>query len=180
VDVHDGFYLRLATGLHYTSIFGQHTGGDASLNGLGLSAAVLLGGTPSPGLVIGGTFGFVGVSGTFTGAPPGAAREESAAAPLFGAFIDYYPKPNGPWHVGGVFGLGGYSFKDSQHTRYIGYAPAAQLFGGYDTWFNPCWAIGFALVAQAALPDRASDLAGTLGYKFAVLSIGLQMSFVYY
>lgn len=180
VDVHDGFYLRMATGLHYTSMFGEHTGGDASLNGAGLSMGVLLGGTPRPGFVVGGMFGFVGVSGTFAGAPTGASRDASGAAPLFGAFVDYYPKPDGRWHVGSVFGVGGYSWRDSLHTRYIGYAPAAQLFGGYDSWFNPCWAIGFALVTQAALSARAKDLAGDLGYKFTVLSIGLQMSFVYY
>jgi hypothetical protein len=177
---HTGFYFRVATGLHYTSIFGEHTGGDASLNGLGTSVGLLFGGTASPGLVVGGTLGFIGVSGTFTGAPTGASDDAHAAVPLFGAFVDYYTKPDGPWHVGGAFGIGGYSGRDSLHTRYIGHAPAAQLFGGYDRWFNPCWAMGIGLVTQAASSARAKDLAGTLGYKFAVLSIGFQLSFVYF
>lgn len=178
--LHDGFYARTALGLQYMSLFGENATTDASINGFGPSLAVLVGGTPVHGLAVGGILRVVATEADFNGAPAGASQDARASLPLVGAFVDVHPNPKGPWHTGAALGLGGFSGRDLNHTKYIGFAPTAYLFTGYDAWLNPQYAAGISLTAQGALPARAGDLAGDLGYKFASLSAGIELSLLFH
>src|SRR5215216_2906204 len=101
---HVGFYARLAVGQAHSYFFGNRDAASVSLTGSGPAFALALGGTPYRGFAIGGIFAFAAGSGRLEGGPTGP-NHAGAVAPLLGAFVDWYPAPRSPWHLGGALGL---------------------------------------------------------------------------
>src|SRR5579883_1357374 len=93
---HDGFYFRASLGPAFVATaFRTPT---SSVSTASASGELAFGGTPSPGLVIGGAI-------WWTAAPSTTATQGSIALPLdalvlygVGPFIDWYPDPRGGLH----------------------------------------------------------------------------------
>ncbi|MEO6600933.1 MAG: hypothetical protein ABIQ16_13725 [Polyangiaceae bacterium] len=133
--VHEGFYLRTSVGFgSYKSSFTDNKRGNSeySDDGGSMSLDLLLGGSPVPGVAIGGGLLL----------DPQFGREGGVSA-LIGPFIDGFPDVNKGWHLGGQVGLGVQSFQnvranDRQRANGIGGA----FWFGYDFWVAGEWAIG--------------------------------------
>jgi hypothetical protein len=145
---HEGFYLRASVGFGY--YYGSFTDGnrpnaDFSRHGGSMSADLLIGGSPSPGVSIGG--------GLLVDPLFGAAyrREDGreignhgGISTLIGPFIDAFPDATKGWHLGGLIGLAGMGYQNVNgcqcRERGIGFGGAAWF--GYDFWVAPEWAAG--------------------------------------
>jgi opacity protein-like surface antigen len=143
---HDGFYLRAALGLGYLQDTASATGGsEAKFKGGGVAGEFLLGGTPAPGLVVGGGFQSAsfpdpkfesrGYSGTLSGA---------LNVSTFGPFVDYYLDPRGGFHIQGFVGYGILSAKNTDGSESTknpsGLAISAGV--GQDWFVSDSWSIG--------------------------------------
>ncbi|MET0794074.1 MAG: hypothetical protein ABW061_21310, partial [Polyangiaceae bacterium] len=133
--VHEGFYVRTSVGFGtYKSSFTDNKRGslEYSDDGGSMSLDLLIGGSPSPGVAVGGgvlldpQFGKLG-----------------GASALIGPFIDGFPDVNKGWHLGGMVGLGVQSFMNvpiNDRQRALGVGGA--FWFGYDFWVAGEWAIG--------------------------------------
>ncbi|HKO50864.1 MAG TPA: hypothetical protein VJV79_24305 [Polyangiaceae bacterium] len=153
--VHEGFYLRASVGFgYYTASFndGNRSNLDFRNHGGDMALDLLIGGSPSPGVSIGG--------GLLLNPQFGAdyERDENIVSDgdrlgshggfssLLGPFIDGFPDVNNGWHLGGLIGLAGQSFQNVNATgggrteRALGIGGAAWF--GYDFWVAGEWAIG--------------------------------------
>jgi hypothetical protein len=110
---HDGFYLRLALGMSYGWLAGTGPLGSASLSGNGPAFAIAAGGTPARGLVLALSLMIGSVNGVLAGAPPASTGSVTSVEPVLGALVDWYPRPEHGWHVGGSLGLGGVGVTDA-------------------------------------------------------------------
>lgn len=144
------------------------------MKGLSSGSTLALGGTPLPGLVIGGMLNTTTVRGSFEGRPEGRETSANASRLMLGVLADWFPKPNDGWHVGAALGFAAITLTDSSLDDAIGAAFAAKLFGGYDWWIGPEWALGLAAVFSATPSTslRVSD-GDQSGYRFYTLSAGL-------
>lgn len=171
---HDGFYARLSNESGYVGFFGEGPDGDASIKGFGTGGFIALGGTPVPGLVIGGLIGSAAVRGTFRGRPEGSEKKGTMSLAMLGAFVDWFPNPYDGWHVGASFGFAAISLTDAALDDSVGPAFSAKLFGGYDFWIGPQWSLGimagFAATPMSSLVDNEGD---KNGYRLYSLSAGL-------
>jgi hypothetical protein len=133
--VHEGFYLRTSVGFgFYKSSFtdNKRNGFEYSDDGGSMSLDLLIGGSPSPGVALGGALLLDPQFG-----------KEGGVSGLIGPFIDGFPDVNKGWHLGGAVGLGVQSFRnvpinDRQRAAGIGGA----FWVGYDFWVAGEWAIG--------------------------------------
>lgn len=171
---HDGFYLRTTLSL------GRFGGGlslgqdddqrDIDADGNGLDVSLLVGGTPSPGLAVGGGLLLGSLMRPDFEEDGDALATRNVALLLVGPFVDGFPKANAGWHLGGMLGLGGLG-ETSVSDASAGFGGAAWV--GYDTWVGADWSLGgllrfTALVAQGDEPAEHS--ASMLG-----VSIGLSV-----
>ncbi|MEZ4223984.1 MAG: hypothetical protein R3B13_23750 [Polyangiaceae bacterium] len=155
--LHDGFYMRLGLGagaLAATYQSDSNLGTDADIGGAGLGIDIWLGGTPWPGLVIGG-----GISGNSVDEPKIEAGGTSQnisnttlTASMLGLFVDGFPDPEGGFHVGGMLGIATLTFRDEdrdEEQRHGG--GGAALWAGYAGWIGSDWSLGgmLRLAAQA-------------------------------
>lgn len=156
---HDGFYLRLSTGLGFQSVkstASNTTGGDSSVStsGAGFALDVLMGGTPTPGLVIGGGSVFqTAVSpGQSTGGPPMAGLDSQAPGGvglwLIGPMIDVFPNPNEGFHLGALLGIGAIGLKGNDDKLSGGGGVSAWV--GYGGWAAAQWSLGGLIRLTAA------------------------------
>lgn len=133
--VHEGFYLRTSVGFgFYKSSFTDHKRGDVeySDDGGSMSLDLLIGGSPSPGVAVGGGLLL----------DPQFGKEGGVSA-LIGPFIDGFPDVNKGWHLGGAVGLGVQSFRNlgaGDRQRALGIGGA--FWVGYDFWVASDWSIG--------------------------------------
>ena len=145
VHEHDGFYLRFGLGLGY--IAGKEKpeqgSGDADVTGFGIPVELAFGGTPAPGLVIGG-----GSYGMYVPSPKlksNGNETDGGALTIsgIGPFVDYYLDPNGGAHFGGALLLAsiGVSEKDSA-PKGSGIGFGGAIFGGYEMWIGDQWSVG--------------------------------------
>jgi hypothetical protein len=133
--VHEGFYLRTSVGFgFYKSSFTDNKRGNREYSDDGGSMALdlLIGGSPAPGVALGGALLL----------DPQFGKQGGVSA-LIGPFIDGFPDVNKGWHLGGAVGLGVQSFQnvgadDRQRANGIGGA----FWVGYDFWVAGEWAIG--------------------------------------
>jgi hypothetical protein len=149
VHVHDGFYFRVALGPHYgrTSVDTDRTSQpDVRMRGVGWHFSLWVGGTPKPGLVIGGVIG--GRAEDSDEGTVGDRRASTdASASRGGIFIDAYPVPEEGFHFGGI--LSGSSTEvesaasgDQPSTSYRGEGVGVSVFAGLDTWIGEQWSFG--------------------------------------
>lgn len=149
---HDGFYLRANFG------YGLLWGGfdvdapgapelDASGSGIGLD--LLIGGTPSPGFVLGGgILSSWSFSVDFESEGASTTRHDLGSS-LIGVFVDGFPQSTGGWHLGGLVGLATQTLSnDGVVDDTLGFGGAA--WAGYDQWVGPDWSVGGLLRFSAA------------------------------
>ncbi len=101
VHEHDGFFLRLGLGFAYASASGERTLSssnittDAEIKGGGALFEFLVGGTPAPGLVIGG--GLIGIALSDPDIELDRQNVDydnaTASLALIGPFINFYIDP---------------------------------------------------------------------------------------
>jgi hypothetical protein len=149
-NVHDGFYFRIGLGVGGFKAKGTFTpatvDGDATVSGGGLGLDFALGGTPFPGLVIGGELVFqqllkpdVALAGGANG-----TASDNVNFGILGAFVDWYPNPRGGFHVGALVGAAGLTRSDPNtgETRASNNGAGVSLTAGYDFWISRQWSIG--------------------------------------
>ena len=151
---HEGFYLRASVsfGYYYGNFNdGNRPNADFNQHGGSMALDLLIGGSPSPGVSIGG--------GLLVDPLFGAAYERDGyelgshggVSTLIGPFIDAFPDATKGWHLGGLIGLAGQSFQNvnsGSSERAAGIGGAAWF--GYDFWVAPEWAAGPQFRAMGA------------------------------
>lgn len=156
---HDGFYARLSTGFSVQGTLEKFDAvpGDVTYRNGGISFDALLGGTPTPGLVIGGGL-LVDLGGhpnvrvregsTDVADAAHASSKQGTGLFLIGPMIDGFPNPRGGLHIGGLIGPAYVGIKDQQGNASSGFGLSAWI--GYDWWVADDWSIGGLLRLSAA------------------------------
>jgi hypothetical protein len=160
---------------------GEGSRGSASISGFAASFSAALGATPWNGLVIAASVSATYGSGSFHGAPPGAPGDATVFLPLFGVLVDWYPAPQGGFHTGGTFGLGGFLVNDSSNRNYRGLAPAGSLLAGVSGWLGPQTSVDFAAVFSLSGSASSNDqYRQNTGYDLMSASGGVEWSIVFH
>jgi hypothetical protein len=163
--VHDGFYLRMNAGLGY--LYGTYDSDDSGtadnfaldLDGFALSFDALVGGSPSPGVAIGG--------GILTSAAPSAEvsvndtdiGNRSIGFGIVGAFVDGFFNPRKGFHMGGMLGVARIDVEDNTESGDVaatgGVGGAAWL--GWDFWVANQWSTGVLFRVAGALTRNGDE-----------------------
>ena len=137
----------------------------------------LLGGSPTPGLTLGGGFQFdlgqrdpeIGPDGE----PRNATRDAFALA---GPFIDIFPDPRGGFHLGGMLGGAALAHSESDDADPLTYrGVGGSIWLGYDWWVARQWSLGAMLRGSSAALESTDALAaeraraGSVALLFTVL-----------
>lgn len=173
---HNGFYLRLGLGgsrfgTSFASNFNRELRGsvEGSFDQGGIAVEIAIGGTPAPGLVIGGALYLDGAIGQpsstdvkIDGVRAGSLTFDRASLALFGPFVDYYIDPKLGFHLQGSLGLAWMAFGRATHAG----SPATQdrstgglgfmLGGGYEWWIADQWSLG-ALLRFVYVSTESND-----------------------
>lgn len=176
--MHDGFYLRVNLGVTALSNDYDLPSGSAESHGGTLAMDLLIGGTPSKGLAIGGALlGEAGVSHSVE--QGGRSAEANVSYSMIGPFVDGFFDHKGGFHMGGAVGLAALSVKgletQGETDTLTGFGGAAWL--GYDAWVAEEWSIGGLLRAGGAITQKKND-SGDL--SASSLSFGLMLSVLYH
>ena len=159
---HDGFYLRAGIGggllmAHFASDDSKDYGGSVrgSLLGGSLNFEFAIGGTPAPGLVLGGAMYLSGAGHPakqtvkVDGQTVSPLPSQDMALFLLGPFVDYYINPKSGWHVQGALGLASVAVAKTNQSNDDARVRARQqggfgfmIGGGYDLWVSPQWSFG--------------------------------------
>lgn len=159
--VHDGFYLRMSLGGGYIGSTVSQSGlPDVTLSGGGGAFDLMIGGTPTPGLVIGGAL--LGNTAPNPSFERNGKQQDVNATMSFGVigpFVDGFPDPKGGFHVGGTLGFAGMTLEDNESgssatTTFSGYG--AGVWVGYAAWIAPQWSMGGMLRLTGARTEHAS------------------------
>lgn len=158
--MHDGFYLRASVGFgSLRATFADDRVSNDSLEGAGASLHLnlLIGGSPSPGLALGGALlaeSAASVDYDYNGRH---AYDRSTSLLVLGPFVDGFPKPHRGWHLGGSLGLAQLSLgKTSLDDRRQTYGVGGSFWLGGDFWVAPDWSVGPLLKFTGAVTG-ASD-----------------------
>jgi hypothetical protein len=195
--IHEGFYLRLNTGLSLLTMNGHGPTGSASLTGTGAGGMIAIGGAVAPGLVLAGTFEGSELDTVFKGGPyvdatvraNGRTRTASDRASggfgMIGMLIDWYPQPKAGWHAGVSSGLGALVLTNSADDSDFGALNfAGSVFAGYDVPLGRSWSLGLQLVAiggtRAKLLVHESGDPRDTGYRLTPFSVGVQGTLLYF
>jgi len=147
--VHDGFYFRFSLGPHYgkTSVETDRVSQpDVRVKGVGMQATFWVGGTPKPGIVIGGVVGARAEKSDEGSVGDGEAPVDASVS-RGGVFIDAYPVPEEGFHFGGILSAGTSEVESSASdeqpkTSYRGEGVGVSVFAGLDTWISDEWSFG--------------------------------------
>ncbi|MDX2051324.1 MAG: hypothetical protein SFV15_02970 [Polyangiaceae bacterium] len=170
-QMHDGFYLRGNLGIgQLSTTFDDGSASSQDLEGAGFAFSfdLLAGGSPSPGLSIGGALlSSAAFSASFERAGLKADRDASLA--MLGVFVDGYPKANGGWHLGGAMGLA--QMKVEKRAGDLGKDAMGGLGGaawvGYDQWVADEWSMGGLLRFAGALTSAKENSVETSASTFS-------------
>ncbi len=146
--MHEGFYLRASVGFgDYRASFsdGHRSNLDFGEHGHSMALDFLLGGSPNPGLSIGGGLLLEPLFGADYDRHGYGAGSHGGFSALIGPFIDGFPDATRGFHLGGLIGFAAQSFQnlnsgDASRTRAAGVGGAAWF--GYDFWVASEWALG--------------------------------------
>jgi hypothetical protein len=159
--------LRLSLGLSHLNADGQIDPGaiDFKLEGAGVGLDVMVGGTPTPGLAVGGAYWFnQSPSPDFEFAGTTSSVNADLNFGMLGIFVDGFPAPDGGFHLGGTVGFAVATVGTDGNTNEGGDRGfGAGAFLGYDAWVAKQWALGCLLRASyAGLSNTEEDLDETL------------------
>jgi hypothetical protein len=147
VHNHDGLYLRLGFGFGFMNTKGEidlPNSSELSITGAGFTGEFMIGGTPTPGFVIGGgTSGFTVFDPKFeVDGEEVNTTADSVNLSMIGLFVDVYPDPKQGLHVQGMVGYAQLSSDetDSDDERPDGLGLAVGV--GYEWWVGEQWGVG--------------------------------------
>jgi hypothetical protein len=142
---HTGLELRLSAGPAYVATsFADPT--RTTLGGFAPSLQLDIGGTPRPGLVVGGAlWGVVQRSAQINMGPGTVVPSGQATIVALGPFVDYYPDPTKGWHMRAMVGAAALHYASAggdwgEATSGIGFATGAGF--GYDFWVGDTLSVG--------------------------------------
>lgn len=146
---HDGFYLRLSVGFGGLGVSSNGGGVNSTASGWGGAIDFLVGGTPAPGLVVGG-----GVLLQEAFSPSYSERGPSGPVGfgMLGPMIDAFPNPAGGFHVGGLVGLSRVGLDDAHGNASGGLG--LSVWAGYMWWASSDWSLGGLVRLSAARSGR--------------------------
>jgi hypothetical protein len=195
--VHDGFYLRIATGFGvYDERVESGTlpaGGKVEARNRGIAALsdLAIGGTVAPGWVVGGRiFSLDLVASTYRASGSSVAPVPDELDPglrnlsVIGPFVDWYPKVRGGFHAQGGIGLATltprvFGHPGTQRSEYLALGGALVIGTGYDWWVADEWSIGF--MGQLGLRFlRGEDESGVRWTHFVTNSPSLCLVLTYH
>jgi hypothetical protein len=171
--LHDGFYLRSSVGLMTGRTFvrsDEVTHPSYTVKGGGLALDLMIGGTPSVGLAVGGALALQSFGQ--------GSGSSSAGLGLLGAFVDGFPMANRGLHLGGMLGLGASRTARPggvDELRGRGLGMSAWL--GHDWWVADEWSMGGLLRFSAARTDDGSHDHGATPYSLESSSYLLALMF---
>jgi hypothetical protein len=145
--LHDGFYLRMAVGLGIAgaSISSDSSSlGEYSFAGAAGALDLWIGGTPVPGLAMGGALSGLGLNSSRRTADGQAVSGDVAGGTgLLAYFVDVFPDPGRGLHFGGAIGFASAAgeVKDSGR-KFAGGGLGLEAWGGYQLWVSPQWSLG--------------------------------------
>ena len=175
-ETHDGFFLRLGANVGPGSVsetieVGGTEGPEASFSGLTFGFDLMLGGTPAPGLVIGGALLTTTTSdpsfeqGSVKGTADGTLLMAGVAA-----FANYYFDPTQGLHGQLILGYGAVDFVRPNGASGGGNDPTGLLAGlgvGYDFWLGGEWSVGpFARVLYGSMGASAGSASSSVTYLY--------------
>jgi hypothetical protein len=177
--VHRGFYLGVQAGIGFNS--GTYddndpSDDDLSADGFNLALDLMVGGSPTPGLAVGGALlsDFL-LSASFE-RDGFKETESSSMSRLLGVFVDGFPDAHGPFHVGGALGASHVAAKDVTYdnktlsTFGIGYA----AWVGYAPWVSDNFSLGASIRYMSNFSDISQDKSA------ATHSINLLFNAIYF
>jgi hypothetical protein len=177
VREHDGFYLRMGVGIgrlgaSFESERSAELGGsvDGSFSKGTLALELAIGGTPAPGLVIGGMLNGSGTGDVTTadlrvnGARTADLNYRQASLGFLGPFVDYYIDAQLGWHLQGALGVswlnlsegrrGGNEIRSKTETGGLGFAVGA----GWEGFIAKQWSMGALLrLMYASVETNQND-----------------------
>ncbi len=165
--MHDGFYARVSPGIGWVNTSWTAKGQpDMDADGTSLSIDVLLGGSPTRGVALGGAL--LTHLGLATDVTVDGHEVSSEDLDLFmvGPFIDGFPTASDGWHFGGTVGLARSHLGDLKNWGLGGAA-----WGGYDAWVGDEWSVGglARLMLARTTQESGDDLdASATGMTFTL------------
>jgi hypothetical protein len=196
VEMHDGFYFRAGLGLG--GLMGKLTDEEdeeLSLSGFSVLSELAFGGTPVPGVVIGGGIYTGNVSTTtyevdLDGGGSVSIDGSSSTVGLIAPFVDVYPNPEQGLHFGGAIGLGVVTADEGDDDddfyfppdKYSGVGLGLMAQAGYEAWVADQWSIGGVarlLFVRATLKPEDDDVEG-MDVKASVFVPGVLFTATYH
>jgi hypothetical protein len=160
--LHDGFYFRFALG--GAPVFGKvkpktsagEIAVDADVSAFAALSELAFGGSPMPGLVLGGGIYGASLSGIeYKGKFAGATRtyeSDAAIVSMLGPFIDFYPNPQQGFHAQAAIAFSIVSADQGKYNatygdsfppdNYAGTGFGLMLGAGYEWWIGEQWSLG--------------------------------------
>jgi hypothetical protein len=149
---HDGFYLRLATGFgpYNESIARPGETAHTTVSGMASTGDFAIGGSPRPGLILGGAIWTTSVlasdTRTDSGYPVPPSTSQSGSYSVLGPWMDYYFNPHGGLHMPAGIGFAVVRGIDPQgarvHSDDVAYGAGILAGLGYDWWVGDEWSVG--------------------------------------
>jgi hypothetical protein len=163
--VHDGFYLRVGTGVgtHLGTITVADSGDRTEITGVSSVSELAIGAAIAPGLIFGGGFFTSNIlaaeRAVHGAAPPAEVLDGGNDFSLFGPFVDYYVDPTRGLHFQaavGVVTINGVGLARGDLDEDETALGAGVMFGvGYDWWVSDEWSIG--LLGRITLGTAVTD-----------------------
>ena len=167
--MHDGFYARVGPGIGWVGSDWSMTSptlasGDTQAGGTSLALDLMVGGSPSRGVAVGGAL----LSHLMLATDVSSGDEDLGSGDLnlllVGPFIDGFPSPTQGWHFGGTVGLARAHLKVQSQTV-TGWGLGGAAWAGYDAWVGDEWSVGgmgrFMLTRTGGESDVFSDISAT-------------------
>ncbi|MBI3200187.1 MAG: hypothetical protein HYZ29_01515 [Myxococcales bacterium] len=173
--VHEGFYLRVSLGVGALGTDYDLGEPSAESHGGTLGLDVLVGGTPSTGLAIGGAL--LSEAGVSHNVEQGgrSLSDTNVRLTLLGPFVDGFFDPKGGFHLGGAVGLAALAVQDlkaeDETDTLTGFGGAA--WAGYDAWVAREWAMGGLVRVGGAITRKSADSGDITAQSF---SLGLMLT----
>ncbi|MDX2052388.1 MAG: hypothetical protein SFV15_08365 [Polyangiaceae bacterium] len=169
---HDGFFARVSLGfgpgratLRPTlvppgSLLSEF--GSGTIKGLASTGELLLGGTPTPGFVVGSGFMFWGIN---------KRASHSVNLGVVPLFVNYYLDAEGPWFVQAFAGLATGSLSDKSDRTSDAGGLALGAGGGWEGWVGEQGSLGVAFrLTYASVTRDTVDERYSLRFLLPTLS----------
>lgn len=165
---HDGFYFRASAGIGPLNLsFDDKNASGKTLDGeeQAPGGELAFGGSPRPGLVVGGLVAGEGTNLKLHRDTAGSVHRRAGMV-LVAPFIDYFPSPERGLHLGAALGPGVIPVTDVGDSLHTTGGVGAALWLGYDFWVADQWSLGPRIVASGLASgdsNNAADLSVTAG-----------------